>query len=55
MNTHLDLGSVIKLIGGCLFCVALAALGFYPFADHRHRRDTVLRAYARRGVKSLIH
>lgn len=54
MNTQTDLRSIIKLVGGCFFCIGLAALGFYPFADHKRRRGDATEAYAREGIEALI-
>ncbi|MBS1913268.1 MAG: hypothetical protein JST22_14865 [Bacteroidetes bacterium] len=46
MNTQTDLRSIVKLLGGCLFCVALAALGFYPFAAGKQISDRAASAPA---------
>lgn len=54
MNTQADVRSIFKLVGGCLFCLGVAALGFYPFADHKRRRDRLNEAYARDGMKALL-
>lgn len=54
MNTHARFLATIQLIGGCLFCFALAAIGLYPFADSHRGRDNALKVSARRGLKSLI-
>jgi hypothetical protein len=54
MNTLNDVRSILRLIGGCLFCFGLAAIGFYPFAGRGKGSDHVVAAYARKGVKALI-
>jgi hypothetical protein len=54
MKTLTTLRSILGLAIGCAVCVAVAALGFYPFADNRRGRETRAAAYVRHGIGTLI-
>lgn len=54
MNTQTDLRSILQLLGGCLFCLGLAALGFYPFSAQKRGRDHAPAVANGRVVKARL-
>jgi hypothetical protein len=54
MKTRTTLRSILRLSAGCLLCLIVAALGFYPFADNRRGRSSRAGAYLRRGIGTVI-
>lgn len=54
MNTLRTLRTLLNLAIGCMICLFVAGLGFYPFAEGRRRRGHRLGAYLRHGFTFLL-
>lgn len=54
MNTLRTIRTILNLAIGCLICLFVAGLGFYPFAGGRRRREHRLGAYLRHGFTLLL-